>query len=226
MKIDQIIRSHRKTIALVVTPDGRLVVRAPLLAPRLLIDAFVAEKSSWIQARQAEALAHARRVNKKFEEGETFYYLGQAFPLHIIPKSKPPLTFRDGAFWLSASARQQAAALFEAYFKQQARAYISARVAYQAARLRLKPAGIRITSARTRWGSCSASDNLNFTWRLVMAPPEVIDYVVVHELIHLTVKNHSRAFWLRVASAYPAYQTARQWLKHNGAALNIENDQC
>jgi predicted metal-dependent hydrolase len=81
---------------------------------------------------------------------------------------------------------------------------------------------IRISSARTRWGSCSTTGNLSFTWRLVLAPLEVIDYVVIHELVHTTIKNHSPAFWHRVAEIMPGYKQQVTWLKRNGRFLSLD----
>ena len=82
-----------------------------------------------------------------------------------------------------------------------------------------KAARIRITGARTRWGSC-AGERLNFTYRLAMAPLEVIDYVIVHELVHIEVKNHSKTFWKRVEKIMPGYKRRRRWLKENGYSLD------
>lgn len=98
----------------------------------------------------------------------------------------------------------------------QARHYVPSRVALYAARLGVDYRRIRITSARTRWGSCSRAGNLNFTWRLMMTPPFIIDYVVAHEVAHLKFHNHSREFWHCVAGLYPNYKQARVWLKHRG----------
>jgi predicted metal-dependent hydrolase len=78
---------------------------------------------------------------------------------------------------------------------------------------------VRISSARTRWGSCSSRGSLSFTWRLVMAPVEVVDYVIVHELAHLRVHNHSPEFWKEVARLMPDYAQRKQWLKDNGRLL-------
>jgi hypothetical protein len=74
---------------------------------------------------------------------------------------------------------------------------------------------IRLSSARTRWGSCSARGTLSFTWRLIMSPPEIIDYVVIHELAHTIHHNHSPQFWGLVGSILPDYAEKRKWLKHN-----------
>lgn len=221
--IDQLIRSRRKTIALIVNHQGQLVVRAPLRTSRTQIEAFVAEKAEWIRAHQASQRARPPSMPVEFRPGETFLYLGQAHPLSIAPGSLP-LELRDGGFRLSPAAHLQAAVLFRAWYRRQARALLGDRVALHAARLGFSPGKLRITSARTRWGSCSSRGTLSFPWRLVLAPLEVIDYVVVHELTHLEVKNHSPAFWQRVNGAYPQAQAARRWLKdHSGLGEELLN---
>lgn len=83
----------------------------------------------------------------------------------------------------------------------------------------LAPTSVRINNAKTRWGSCGAKGRLNFTWRLILAPVEVIDYVVVHELMHLVERNHSQRFWRRVGEIIPAYQARRRWLRKNGSRI-------
>jgi predicted metal-dependent hydrolase len=90
-----------------------------------------------------------------------------------------------------------------------------------AAQYGLRYEKIRITSAQTRWGSCSPKGTLSFTWRLVMAPLEVIDYVVIHELAHLRVKNHSKTFWAEVESMLPDYTRHVAWLRKNGKFLTL-----
>ena len=119
------------------------------------------------------------------------------------------------------SAWSRAASVFEAWYKKQARAVITERVDFYAAKYGFEVEKIRISSARTRWGSCSAKKTLSFTWRIVMAPPEVIDYLVVHELCHLRELNHSRSYWSLVESIMPGYRSARKWLKVNGGKLKL-----
>ena len=103
--------------------------------------------------------------------------------------------------------------------RERARALITARVEHWAGLLDVKYGRIAIKGHRTLWGSCSRRGNLNFNWRLAAAPPEALDYVVIHELCHLREMNHSRAFWAHVAAACPAYKRHRRWLKDNCAAL-------
>jgi predicted metal-dependent hydrolase len=109
------------------------------------------------------------------------------------------------------------------WLKARARNEIESEVSRQAARLRLKPGSVSVRDQRTRWGSCSARGTLSFNWRLVMTPPEVLAYVVVHELAHLVHPNHSPDFWSYVGRAFPAYKTARTWLKKNAALLRPDD---
>jgi len=221
ISIDHLVRSSRKTIALIVTDEGKLVVRAPHRASRAQIDAFILEKTDWTRGHQAKILARPKPAALGFREGEAFPYLGQAYPLYMRAGQGTRLAWKDGVFWLPPLPPSQAAAAFEAWYRRQARTVFGERLRWQANRLGLKPGTLRISSARTRWGSCSTTGSISLTWRLVMAPMEVIDYVIVHECIHLAVKNHSKAFWQRVAAAYPAYLQAKRWLREN-SGLGIE----
>ena len=134
------------------------------------------------------------------------------------------LVLEGGKFRLAGAARLNVAAgekLFTAWYKQQARWVLAERVEWFASRFKFTFTQVRISSARTRWGSCSNRGSLSFTWRLVMAPLEVVDYVVVHELAHLRIKNHSPAFWKKVESILPDYKARQKWLKTNGGLLAL-----
>ena len=111
--------------------------------------------------------------------------------------------------------------LFIGWYKKEAKKIIAARVEWWARRFCLAYKSVNITCANRRWGSCAPNDRLNFSWRLVMAPISVIDYVVVHELAHITHKNHSRRFWSRVKAMYPDHKDAKTWLRENEGMLNL-----
>ena len=234
--IDQLIRTNRKTIALVVTRDGRLVVRAPLRISMALIEGFVLQKATWISEKQYQARQNAHQsIPHSFTPGESFLYLGQAYPLVISSHTQPLLTLepapalassqedgqRPASFVLAASAKPRASQVFMRWYHAQALVVLGERIAHYAALTGLVPSGLRITSARTRWGSCSSRGTLNFPWRLVMAPLAAIDYVVVHELVHITEKNHARPFWQGVARILPDYARQVVWLKANGHLLTL-----
>lgn len=215
--IDKLVRSKRKTLSLIVETDGTLTVRAPLHMKEADIRRFVEAKENWIKRKQAAARKDAP-VPRRYLDGETFLYLGTTVPLRLIPGKGPALVM-DGVFKLSRSAQPRARSVFEAWYKRQARAVLHERVAFFATKYGFRVEKIRISSARTRWGSCSAKGTLSFAWRLVLAPPDVIDYVVVHELCHLKELNHSKAFWAQVEAILPDYKAKRKWLKQNGGRL-------
>jgi predicted metal-dependent hydrolase len=219
--IDQIIRSRRKTIALIIQPDGRLVVRAPLRVSNEAIRQLVEKKADWIKTKQAQIKSSPPPpAPKKYTTGEEFWYLGQLYPLEIVKAPRPALTL-NGKFTLAQASLPNAPEVFEGWYKRQAALVLAERVQWYAAQHGFRYSKVRITSARTRWGSCSPLGTLSFTWRLVMAPLPVIDYVVVHELVHLQIKNHSKQFWAKVGMLMPDYPQRRKWLKTNQSSLTL-----
>ncbi len=219
--IDQIIHSRRKTIALIVKPDGSLVIRAPLRASESQIRALVEGKAAWIRSKQVQVkIAYAQAAPKKYLDGEGFFYLGKLFPLKIVDQGQAPLELNDH-FLLKRAFLAKAPEVFKAWYRHQAYLLLSDRVAWYASQYNFAWKQVRITSAQTRWGSCSVQGTLSFTWRLVMVPLPMIDYVVVHELAHLKERNHGKKFWAEVMSILPDYQEKRQWFRKNGHLLNL-----
>jgi predicted metal-dependent hydrolase len=222
--IDHLIHSKRRTVSLIVQRDGTLTVRAPLRMPAAHIQEFVQNHADWIQKKQAQAQASPPPPEKHYINGETFLYLGKEVPLTIVPPRRPALSFSGGRFHLANSHLPKARQVFIRWYKAQALAVLSERVAFLAEKNGFTWRKIRISSARTRWGSCSTGGTLSFTWRLVLAPPEVIDYVVIHELVHTQIKNHSVKFWHKVAEITPEYKRRVSWLKKNGRSLTLGAD--
>ena len=224
--IDQLIRSKRKTIAILIQRDGKVIVRAPLKTSERVINAFVESKSAWISAKKALAQQRVSNPIRQFINGEKLPLLGKQITLRLVEDhtQRTALTFQN-EFLLTKKAQTQAAGIFEKWYKAYAAQIITERVKFQAAQFGFHYEKIRISSARTRWGSCSSRGTLSFTWRLVMAPLEVVDYVVIHELAHLKIKNHSAVFWTEVGRMMPAYQSRRDWLKKNGHLLTINGEE-
>ncbi len=214
-----LIRSKRRTIALTISPEATLVVRAPMRTPVGYIEAFIHEKLDWVTRMLAKARARPHAKPKDFREGEQFLYLGKLYPLAITDAGPKMLRFKDG-FSLPKLSNAEARMAFTNWYRKAARKIISERVDAYAARFDINVKAIRITGARTRWGSASPR-GVNFSWRLVMAPIEVIDYVVAHELAHLRHANHGREFWSEVARIYPSYGEPKRWLRKHGTMLDI-----
>jgi predicted metal-dependent hydrolase len=219
VQIDQIIRSKRKTIAIIVRPNASVIVRAPLRASNRSILAFVEKNTAWIEKKQSQVKATVLPAQREYIPGARFEYLGNAYPLAIVQEQKKRLVLDEGRFKLAESAQNQAELAFERWYREQARKIISERVDYYSRLHGFQYTRLGITSARTRWGSCSATGSLNFSWRLIQAPIEVVDYVVVHELAHTIFHNHSRKFWKKVEQTMPDYAERRKWLRRNGLRL-------
>ena len=221
IKINQIIRTKRKSIALIVKRDGSLTVRAPINAIDEDIIAVVEKKSSWIRSKQAMVLSiYPQTSEKEYVNGEGFWYLGISYRLEIVDGAKNPIEL-NGQFYLDQSVLPQAQLFFTNWYKEQAFKVLSERVSWYATNFGIPFHEVKITSAQTRWGSCSVKGILSFPWRLVMAPIPVMDYVVVHELVHLVEKNHGKAYWAKVRAIMPDYKQKIEWLDINGHILRI-----
>jgi predicted metal-dependent hydrolase len=220
--IKDIIRSRRRTVALQITPQAELIIRAPHRAPLETIHRFVREKMSWILAKQRFVRENYRPpIQKRFVEGESFLYLGRSYKLSIVKEANEPLVFNGDEFLLLEKHISVGEQVFAWWYKMEAYNIIRQRVDFYADSNGLKYTNFKITSGKKRLGTCSSQGAINFSWRLMMTPIEVIDYVVVHELSHLREHNHSKRFWTNVQSLYPNYKQARLWIKANGHLLAL-----
>ncbi|MDD8021454.1 MAG: SprT family zinc-dependent metalloprotease [Acidobacteriota bacterium] len=218
----KVIRSRRQTVSLEINPGGSLIVRAPYDLETSAIDDMVRRHEAWIKKKQEE-VRRKREIfqPKKFLPGEKFLWLGKEYPLQLVDRTVPTLVFTGECFELAASSGTSSRQVLESWFRRQASSYLTRRVAEIAQKASFKYQKVQISSAATRWGSCSSKGTISLVWRLMMAPPEIIDYLIVHELAHTKEKNHSRAFWQLVSEFVPDYREKRQWLRANGFLLNL-----
>jgi len=222
----RIIRTKRrkKTLSLYVEHDGSVVIRAPSHLPTATVEKFVNEKKPWIDKKLRQITSERmEHTPKKFVSGEEFLYLGGGYPLQVsaTPDHPQPLFFTDDTFYLGEQYHEKAKDLFVTWYKEQAVRTIRDRLQFYSQIMHLFPRRERISSARHQWGRCSSRDTLSFSWRLIMAPLSVIDYIVVHELAHVKEKNHSPKFWKIVETTLPDHRHQRDWLKKHGYLLNI-----
>ena len=216
-----VIRSRRKTIAVEITREGGILVRAPLKLARREVLAFVHKNRAWIDRKLVQArVRQEERTPRRFLEGENFPFLGEQHSLRYVAGGEY-LRQQNGEFLLGADLSPRAGDLFRTWYRARAREILEDRVEHFALRMGLTCRSVRITDAKERWGSCNAAGSLNFAWRLVMAPPPVIDYVIVHELAHLVEMNHSRRFWERLGRVLPDYAKRRKWLRENEQRLTL-----
>ncbi len=212
-----VIRSRkRKSVGIQVLRDGTIKVTIPYFFPKFQIAKILKEKEEWIQSARQKMLI---RQEKAVEQGYRLY-LGKSYPLQVRTGQKELIEVEDKLYIASFNEKFLKTYL-TSWYKQQARKVIVERVHHYATGAGLMFRSIAITTAETRWGSCSSNKTLNFNWKLIMAPMEVIDYVVTHELAHLTELNHSRDFWETVRKMYPLYREYRTWLKRYGHTLTV-----
>lgn len=225
---------RRRSIGLTIEPDGRLVVAAPPAMPLVAIEAFIREKAAWVLKHQLRlaSLAEAQgRQPRQFAEGETLPLLDETLTLHyasphggvppqiwraelqLCVRGIPPVHADEAA--RQAAVRRQ----LEAWYKAQAQTYFEAACARYSAQLGLAPSRVGIGDAQRRWGSCSGRGSLRFSWRLMLAPQALAEYVAAHEVAHRVELNHSLRFWRVVAKLMPDFKARERRLAEIGAGL-------
>ena len=191
--------------------DGKITLTLPRRAASHHGHAFLTERAGWLRSALAAlpgqcAVGHGAEIP------------GEGAALNITPAPVRSARTEGGRLLVPADAPAGPRVL--AYLKLRARQRIDERVAHHTGMLGRAAGRITLRDPRSRWGACSSAGDLMFSWRLIMAPPEVLDYVVAHEVAHLAQMNHSPAFWAEVARLLPGYQAPRGWLRAQGASLH------
>lgn len=222
-----IIRSKRRTLAVSVSRKGEVTVRVPLRISEHEIHNFIEKHRDWAEKKVAEA-KKAQPPEYTYQAGDTFNYLGKAYLLTIEPNPSISLP-RGTQIWLfdsqifsKESDPAKIQKLITKWYKAQAKQYLIDRVDYWAETMGLKYHQLALSGANSRWGSCTKQGNIRLNWKLLMAPVEIIDYVIVHELSHLVHFNHSKRFWDFVVRYYPDHKQARKWLGDHGHQLAVD----
>ncbi|HSW97334.1 MAG TPA: SprT family zinc-dependent metalloprotease [Candidatus Saccharimonadales bacterium] len=211
----------RKTIALQIMPDASITVKIPLIFPTRKIEEFLKQHEIWIKKKQEEIRQRYGLISpKRFTTGEKFLYLGKRYPLTVSKNVSQAIVF-DNGFFLNEFNHKNAETYFLNWYKKQALQLFTQRVANYTAQLKIEYQSISLSSATSKWGSCSHDNKLMFNWRLIMAPVEVIDSVIFHELAHIIEKNHTKRFWRKVTMWFPEYEKQKAWLDKNGHTLTI-----
>lgn len=223
-----ILRTNRKkTVSIEVTP-ANVKVSAPKRLSNQVITDFITERSKWIEKNVRLQLEQPKQRARIWSDGEIFAYLGQDYPLRIKREIRVLVDIDDGHLNVviprdtpKIEEKQTVKALIVDWYKQKASETLVARSFAYSKLLKVEPASIRIKEYKSQWGSCSVSGVISYDWRIIMAPSEVVDYLVVHELAHLLEHNHSSRYWRHVETIIPDFRDQQAWLKLNARTLNI-----
>ncbi len=210
---------RRRTMQITVERDGSLTMTAPPKCQREQLEKFARAKRLWVYEKLALKDELPPSVRKEFVSGEGFPYLGRSHRLQLVADDRAPLRLAAGRFKLPRAATRAGEQLFIGWYIEHAQLWLEARVAAWAARLGVTPSSVTVRDQGYRWASCGAGGRLYFHWRVIQLPPRLIDYLIVHELVHLTHDDHGRAFWAAVARAMPDHDQRRVELRTLGPAV-------
>jgi predicted metal-dependent hydrolase len=212
LDIEYRLSPRRKSIGIMVTTEGKVVVTLPRGASKESLAQALTRHRAWIEAKVAERQAAWTRLQK----GEA-YFLGQPFRLTAVPGVQGAVSLKGDELRVPQPDPADLWFRLQLWYREQALGLLQERVSHFGAHMALKPGPVVLKGWKRRWGECHPDGTLKFNWRLIMCPPAVIDYVVVHELAHLKVPGHNPRFWGQVAKVLPDYAVRRRWLNREGA---------
>lgn len=213
---------RRRTLGLTVERDGSLVLSAPPGVADVRLERFAKEKRFWVYQKLAakEALPPAL-PRRKYVSGEGFPYLGRSHRLLLVADQEVPVKLEGGRFKMRRGEAVQGRGAMIRWYTQHAQPWITTRVVRHAERARVEPGAVAVQDLGFRWGSCAKGGRLYFHWQTILLPPRIVDYVVVHELVHLREPHHTPDFWRAVERAMPDWERRREWLAEHGPELMV-----
>lgn len=223
----EIIYKKRKTMSIEIDPLGLVKVKAPLGVSQDYILKCVQNKANWILKKQQEMKnINHKRVVRKISDGETLLYLGKEYPIKLLLKlgsKKIQVHFikEKEMFLIITNDLDEVKIKFEIqqWYRKKSFEKLKERVDYFERYFDKKVKSIQVKEQKRRWASCTYDNRILFNWRNIMAPSEVFDYIVVHEMCHMDFKDHSKNFWNRVKEIMPEYKNNHMWLKINGIRM-------
>jgi len=230
----EVIRTDRKTLGISLDKDKKLTVRSPKKAEDEWIRKVLKKKTSWILDKLSEVdkIKPAPKP-KEFLSGEKLPYLGRRYRLKVKPDDEidnVEVKLYHGKFIINCPVSiynndaERIDKIRESlidWYREHAKIKINERVEKYKVQLDVEPNNVVIKKQKKRWGSCSSKNNLNFNWKIIIAPMTIVDYLVVHELTHLKHNNHSKEFWKTIEAIIPDYEERLEWLKINGRQLDF-----
>jgi len=212
----------RKTIGVIVERNGDLTLSAPKDCSIEKIEDVTKKKLLWIYTKLAQKeLLFQPPKKKEYLTGENHFYLGRTYRLLLYDppttkKTFEPLSLNHGRFMLVRSERQEAQKHFNNWYATRGKTWLEKKVSQFADRIGVAPKGVEIRDLGYRWGSCGQNGILNFHWKTITLPTKIIEYIVVHEMVHLIEPHHQSEFWRKLERSMPDFGERKNWLALNG----------
>lgn len=215
--------TYKKTKSFGIYLDGygHLELRVPQDATEDQITKFIENNWELIKKEQGETKERLKGGKiRKYEEGETFLFLGKNYPLTIIENpllENEKVIFDNSQLMIHIKNYEEnlIKKLLTKFYKRQCRLLVMKSIKYYQSAFKIKPKSITIDNNPKAWGTCNSLRQLTFNWKLAMAPPNVIDYIVLHEMCHMVHLNHDRSFWRLVGKHIPNFEEYQNWLSHS-----------
>lgn len=217
----------RKTITIEVEPSGDVNVIAPISATEEVILKKAKLKAKWIVQKQYEVKnINIKKIKREAVNGESYLYLGRTYSLQLIhDENVKDINVRllRGKFIVTTytNEEEKIKLALENWYRDKTLRKVTERVKYYESYFKDKVTDIKVKEQKKRWASCTKNNELLFNWRCVMAPSNIFDYIVVHEMCHMEYKSHSKEFWDNVCSILNDYEYRREWLKNNGVKMDL-----
>lgn len=217
---DEIVKSNRKTLSLCVMKDGKVIIRAPLKIKNDDINKFVIQKQAWL----SEKISVIENNKNKYGDVITYnklLFLGQKYTMSYDKSKKITIGDNNQILLPMGVEKAKLSKLIKSWYIKQAKEIIKNRSNEISNKIKLFPTLIKFSNSKGRWGSCSSKSIISYNWRLIMLPPDVIDYVIIHELCHMIEFNHSKKFWELVQAFMPNAKARRVKIKEFSFLLDM-----
>ena len=217
-------RTKRKRTISLQVKDNKLIIKAPRTVSRKNLDEVIQKKQKWIQQRAILSFEEQKLRNRKFIDNEKFYFRGNHYRLSLNFGKKEDVRIVDGRLLVTCKDdrpihSKNVKSLIEDFYINESVKILNTRTNEFAKKIKVQPTGITVKNYVSKWGSCTSKNKISYNWRIIMAPDNIIDYLIVHELSHIIEPNHSKNFWYQVGNYCKDFQKKRKWLRENGHKL-------
>jgi predicted metal-dependent hydrolase len=213
---------RRKTVSIFIERNGSVKVLAPITASDEKVEAAVKSREYQIFSKIAKwKELNQGKVTREFVNGQSFLYLGRNYRLKLTENQDVPLKISGGFFHLDKSYLSKAEKVFKDFYRDKAQKKIQERLKLIEDKFAHKPTSVKVLELQNRWASWTPNNGLNFHWKCIMAPVSVLDYIIIHEMVHLKHPNHSSEFWNELHKKMPDYKEHENWLKRNGVKMSL-----